>query len=169
MVLLALLLQFGGDDDKLVELEHADATSEDPFEEFPLELAVLLFALVFTASTTSVSASIRCRLMTGCSLADDEDEDEEEVAVDGHGMPIDSTGGDSTTLAPLPVDPPPFGCGSFFSFWSTIERREGSCGAVALMSLTLAVWRVKSLDEAGYSRILVMRSAENVVVSRCMV
>lgn len=122
MVLLALLLQFGGDEDKLVELEQADATRDDPFEEFPLELAVLLFALVFTASTTSVSASIRCRLMTGCSLADDEDEDEEEVAVDGHGMPIDSAG-DSTTLAPLPVDPPPFGCGSFLSFWSTIERR----------------------------------------------
>lgn len=71
--------EVGGDDDSEVELEHADATREDPFDEFPLELATLLLALVLLLSTTSVSAaSIRCRLMTGCSLADDDDDDDEE-------------------------------------------------------------------------------------------
>lgn len=70
----------GGDEDREVELEHVDATSEEPFDELPLELAaqltrfatataaLLLVVLLLLLSTTSVSFSIRCRLMTGCPL-----------------------------------------------------------------------------------------------------
>lgn len=57
----------GGDDERDVELEQAEATKDDPFDELPLELAAQL-TLVLLLSTTSDSFSIRCRLMTGCSL-----------------------------------------------------------------------------------------------------
>lgn len=81
----------GGEDDRDVELEHADAPSDDPLDEFPLELAEQLTKATTAAtveeallplSTTSDAFSIRCRLMTGCPLLfrmdDDEDVDEAE-------------------------------------------------------------------------------------------
>lgn len=122
----------GGDDDRDVELEQADATSDDPFDEFPLELAAQLLL-----STTSDAFSIRCRLMTGCSFMWCTDDEAEAGAA---GEDIMATA--SEELDPLPVttattddgaaavaDTGPVGNegprlfrGSF-SFWRTIECR----------------------------------------------
>lgn len=85
----------GGEDDRDVELEQADATSDDPFDEFPLELAAQLM-LVLLLSTTSDSFSIRCRLMTGCSLL---------WCTEGDGD--DEAGADIMTMASEELDPLP--------------------------------------------------------------
>lgn len=146
----------GGDDDSDVELEQAEATSDEPFDEFPLELAAQLtklatvsaeaIQLLLQLSTTSVSCSIRWRLITGWPLlirlddeADDEDDDDDDVV---EGVDIMATSVTTTfedVLDPLPLSvtsgtddggggpgggggskgPRPF-FGSF-SFWRTME------------------------------------------------
>lgn len=137
----------GGEDDRDVELELAEATSDDPFDEFPLELAaqltrletanavVALLLMLLLLSTTSVSFSIRWRLMTGCPLLvrfDDEDGD----VVDGVDIMATSVALVEDEVGPLlsvtiatVVGGGPVGGGSkgprpffgSFSFWRTME------------------------------------------------